>query len=244
MVIKIISLPFRWKIKMIQTLEEIAQRLNLSIETLDRWIRQGRIPVSKTGDMGVFDEVELNKWAAKQERILSDCEDPGEGECCHASEFVLVSAMESGGVHHGVGGADRDAVLQAAARQVPGLSAAQQEGLFQQLLAREALTSTGIGQGIAIPHPRNPLQEGVTTPMVVTCFLEKHIPFNAIDDLPVFTLFLILSPAVACHLNLLSRLSFCLRDRDFISLVKTGPTAEELLRCVRRMEAQIERKGV
>ena len=229
---------------MIQTLEEIAHRLNLSIETLDRWIRQGRIPVSKTGgDMGMFDDVELNKWAARQEKILSACEDTGDGQC-HASKFVLVSAMENGGVYHGIGGADRDSVLQAAVRQVPGLSATQQEGLFQQLLAREQLTSTGIGHGIAIPHPRNPLQEGISTAMVVTCFLENHVPFNAIDDLPVSTLFLILSPAVGCHLNLLSRLSFCLRDRAFISLIKTGPAADDLLAYVRRMEAQIERKGM
>lgn len=233
----------QWNIKMIQSLEEIAQRLNLSIETLNRWIRQGRIPVSKTGDMGMFHEAELNKWAAKQEKIIKTCEDP-DGVGCLASEFVLGTAMEKGGVHHGIGGTDRDSVLHASACQVPGLSPGQQAGLFEQLLAREQLTSTGIGQGIAIPHPRNPLQEGVKIPMVVTCFLKNSIDFNAIDDLPVSTLFLILSPAVNCHLNLLSRLSFCLRDRDFMSLVKTRPTADALLECVQKMEAQIERKGV
>ncbi len=62
-----------------QTLEEIAQRLNLSIETLDRWIRQGRIPVSKTGEMGVFHEVELNKWAAKQEKNNGRLRRPARG---------------------------------------------------------------------------------------------------------------------------------------------------------------------
>ena len=228
---------------MIQSLEEIAQRLNLSIETLNRWIRQGRIPVSKSGGMGVFHEAELNKWAARQEKIINACEDSDGGDC-RTSEFVLHAAMEKGGVHHGIEGTDRDTVLHAAALQVPGLSPLQQEGLFEQLLAREQLTSTGIGHGVAIPHPRNPLQEGVKTPMVVTCFLENSISFNAIDDLPVSTLFLILCPAVACHLNLLSRLSFCLRDRDFISLVETAPTADGLLQYIRKMEAQIERKGV
>jgi PTS system nitrogen regulatory IIA component len=228
---------------MIQALEEIAQRLNLSIETLDRWIRQGRIPVSKTGEMGVFDEAELNKWAAKQKKIMPACgEQPS--AVCHVSEFVLVSAMESGGVHHGIGGMDRDTVLQAAVRLVPGLSQGQQYGLLEQLLAREELTSTGIGHGMAIPHPRNPLKEGIQTPMVVTCYLENHVPFHAIDDLPVSTLFLILSPSVACHLNLLSRLSFCLRDSSFISFVKTRPPAEALLKCIRKKEAQIEKKGV
>ncbi len=226
-----------------QTLEEIAQRLNLSIETLDRWIRQGRIPVSKTGDLGVFDEAELNKWAAKQKKTMASCGDQP-GGVCHASEFILVSAMESGGVHHGIPGMDRDTVLQEAVRQVPGFSQGQQDGLFAQLLAREQLTSTGIGHGMAIPHPRNPLDEGIQIPMVVTCYLENSVPFHAIDDLPVSTLFLILSPAVACHLSLLSRLSFCLRDSAFISFVKTRPPADALLECIRDKEAQIEKKGV
>ncbi|SMC46656.1 PTS IIA-like nitrogen-regulatory protein PtsN [Desulfocicer vacuolatum DSM 3385] len=228
---------------MIQTLEKIAQRLNLSIDTLERWIRQGRIPVSKTGDMGVFHEAELNKWAARQKKIIPACEDPS-GGVCHSPEFILVSAMENGGVHHGITGTDRDSVLQAAVCRVPGLSAVQQDELFQQLLAREQLTSTGIGHGMAIPHPRNPLDKGLKTPMVVTCYLDNSVPFNAIDDLPVSTLFLILSPAVACHLSLLSRLSFCLRDSEFISFVKTRPLADALLACIRTKEAQIEKKGV
>lgn len=224
-------------------LEEIAQRLRLNIETLERWIRQGRIPVSKTGEMGVFHEAELNKWAARQKKVITS-------QGAHAAgadatfPLVLVPAMESGGVFHGIVGKDRDGVLQAVSRQVPGLDEHQQELLFQQLLERESLTSTGIGQGMAIPHPRNPLKKGITSPMIVTCFLENSIDFNAIDDLPVSTLFLILSPTVACHLNLLSRLSFCLRDREFVSFVKAAPAADALIRCIRTMEDQIEKKGV
>ena len=228
---------------MILSLKEIAQRLRLSVETLERWIRQGRIPVSKTGEMGVFHEAELNKWAARQKKVIPDSGTESAAECTEPG-FILVPAMENGGVTHSMPGKDRDAVLKAAAGQVPGLTAHQQKLLLEQLLDRESLTSTGIGQGVAIPHPRNPLKQGPDTPMIVTCFLETPVSFNAIDDLPVSILFLILSPTVPCHLNLLSRLSFCLRDSQFISMIKSAPTKEKLIECVRSMEKQIEKKGV
>ncbi|MBF0231536.1 MAG: PTS sugar transporter subunit IIA, partial [Desulfamplus sp.] len=78
--------------------------------------------------------------------------------------------------------------------------------------------------------------------IIVTCFLEKNVDFEAIDDKPVSVLFLILSPTVEHHLNLLSRLSFCLRDRDFMSFVRQKPDTDSLLGRIKEMEIMIDKR--
>ena len=70
-------------------------------------------------------------------------------------------------------------------------------------MARESLGSTGIGDGIAIPHVRNPIVMHIPRPTITLCFLEHPIDFGALDGQPVHTLFTIVSPTVRAHLHLL-----------------------------------------
>jgi PTS system nitrogen regulatory IIA component len=110
------------------------------------------------------------------------------------------------------------------------------EFLYQVLLAREALGSTGIGEGIAIPHVRNPIVLHLSRPLVVLCFLERPVDFGAIDRQPVTTLFTLISPTVRAHLHLLSRLGFALRDADFKATVLRQAPREEIVEALRRAE--------
>ncbi|HSM74949.1 MAG TPA: PTS sugar transporter subunit IIA, partial [Desulfobacterales bacterium] len=102
---------------------------------------------------------------------------------------------------------------------------------------------TGIGKGVAIPHPRTPLSGGEYPTMVTTCFLESPLEFNAIDDRPVFVLFIILCPTLQQHLHILSRLAFCLRDTRFEALLQKRPSSESLLAKVREIEQTLEGSG-
>ena len=80
------------------------------------------------------------------------------------------------------------------------------------MLAREAIAPTAIGEGIAIPHVRNPVVLHVGRPSITLCFLEQPIEYDALDGKPVHTLFTIVSPTTRAHLHLMSKLSFVLRD--------------------------------
>jgi len=113
--------------------------------------------------------------------------------------------------------------------------------LFQ---AREAAASTGIGDGIALPHVRNPIVLNVTRPSITLCFLEKPVDFGALDCQPVGVLFSLVSPTTRCHLQLLARLSFALHDAQFKEIVKGQGTAEEILRHARRVEAAVPAPAV
>jgi nitrogen PTS system EIIA component len=104
------------------------------------------------------------------------------------------------------------------------------------LLEREEMASTGIGRGIAIPHPRTPLDESMEEPVIITCFLENPVDFRAVDGFPVFVLFILLSPSVKTHLHLLSKLAFCVRDVSFVDFLKRIPNQEKLLEKVKNLE--------
>ena len=75
---------------------------------------------------------------------------------------------------------------------------------------------------------------------MAACYLEQPVDFNALDGKPVMLLFMLLSPSVRTHLQLLSRLSYGLRNRDFISFLQRTPEPEVLMKEVAALEAQSE----
>lgn len=223
-------------------LNEIARRLELNLDTLMRWIRQGRIPVKNIGDVGIFNEPDLKRWAKSQRLVYRD-ESSSEQEKEDKPGQTLSESMRRGGCFRESGLFTKNEILRYLVDKVPGLSQEAADELFVQLLEREKLTSTGIGKGVAIPHPRNPLTQGPGEPVIVTCFLDQPIDFNSIDDRPVSVLFLLLSPGIEVHLSLLSRLSFCLRDAAFVEFLNRKPSAEEFLDKVEATELTIDKKG-
>ena len=113
------------------------------------------------------------------------------------------------------------------------------EFLLQVLLARETLGSTGIGDGLAIPHVRNPIVMHIPRPMITLCFLEQAIEFGALDGQPVHTLFTIVSPTIRAHLRLLARLGFALRQAAFVDAVARQGTREQILAASQAVDQSI-----
>ena len=104
--------------------------------------------------------------------------------------------------------------------------------LYEVLLARENMASTGIGEGIAIPHVRNPVILNVSYPIITLCFLEKPIDFGALDKQNVYCLFTLISPAPRIHLQLISRLAFILKDPKIKNILSKPGTREEILKAI------------
>lgn len=99
--------------------------------------------------------------------------------------------------------------------------------LFDRLLERERLGSTGIGGGIAIPHGR---MAGLPKPVGVFARLGHPVDFDSIDERPVDSVFLLLAPegAGADHLKALARVSRLLRDRSLVDKLRATDNAEAL----------------
>jgi PTS system nitrogen regulatory IIA component len=99
--------------------------------------------------------------------------------------------------------------------------------------------TTAIGNGIALPHVRNPIVLHVDRPLVTLCFLATPIDFGALDGQPVRVLFSLICPTVRSHLQMLSRLSFALRDESFRAIVMRRAPREQILQEAQRVEATL-----
>jgi PTS system nitrogen regulatory IIA component len=217
------------------TVRDAAQLLNVTEKTVYRWIKQGVIPAYQINDQYRFNRAELLEWATSRKISVSP-EIFAEPEGGEAPPPSLSEALRAGGVHYRVGGMDKATVLHAVVDMMKLPEEVDREFLYQVLLAREALGSTGIGEGIAIPHVRNPIVLHLSRPMVTLCFLERPVDFGALDGQPVTTLFTLISPTVRAHLYLLSRLGFALRDPDFKNAVLRQAPREAILEALRRVE--------
>jgi PTS system nitrogen regulatory IIA component len=114
--------------------------------------------------------------------------------------------------------------LAAKASKVTGLS---EREIFDIVLQRERLGSTGVGNGIAIPHGKLP---NVRSIVGVFARLESPVDFEALDDQPVDLVFLLLAPegAGADHLKALSRIARVLRDQDLVAKLRATDSASAI----------------
>ncbi|WP_319526361.1 PTS sugar transporter subunit IIA [uncultured Desulfosarcina sp.] len=222
-----------------RSLKTVADALDLPLTTVERWIRQGRIPLQRDGSEAVFSPSALERWAGAHHLSFSLSGGKADDDAPEALGS-LVSAMERGKVCCGIAGADAAAVLHEIVACADFLSEDIREELYEKLMERERLASTGIGNGIAIPHPREPLSKPPEAPIIATCFTEKPVPYGAIDDQPITTLFLLISPTVKHHLHLLSRLSYCIRDGAFVDFLQTQPEAGALHARIAEFEKRLD----
>jgi len=147
------------------TLHETAKLLDLPIGTVERWIRQGRIPIRKSGTTCFFKKTVLEKWAAMHNLSFSKTEQDQQQKDKMVS-VSLRSSMEFGGVFHDIPGSNVEEVLSAIVSRNTFLDETNKKLLLNRLIERENLTSTGIGNGVAIPHPRSPLHEAIQQPAI------------------------------------------------------------------------------
>src|SRR3712207_6412139 len=117
--------------------------------------------------------------------------------------------------------------LQEIASQSARLTGLDGSVVYEALLQRERLGSTGIGEGIAIPHGKLP---GLDHIFGLMARLDKPIDFEALDGQPVDILFLLLAPegAGADHLKALARVARVLREPGIVERIRAARDADAL----------------
>jgi mannitol/fructose-specific phosphotransferase system IIA component (Ntr-type) len=126
----------------------------------------------------------------------------------------LSEMLEADAIQLHLSGQNRDAVLGELVDQIKeivGRPEAKQT-LLRALQEREQLHSTGIGDGVALPHARNALVGLVDHPIIIFGRHDTGIPYSAIDGVPAKLFFLLIAPTVTQHLAMLARLSRILRN--------------------------------
>ncbi len=209
------------------SVREVAQLLSVSQKTIYRWIQKGQIPGYRLGDQYRFNRAELLEWAT-QRRIPVRPDLSLEPEGAEGPRPGFLEALRAGGIQYRIGGRDKASVLRAVVDNLRLPDEVDRDFLYSVLLARESLGSTGIGDGIAIPHMRNPVLLHLGQPSISVSFLDQPVDFAALDGKPVHTLFTLVSPTVAVHLHLLSCLAFVLRNPAFRAALLSQAPREEI----------------
>ncbi|MEG0636387.1 MAG: PTS IIA-like nitrogen regulatory protein PtsN [Pseudomonas sp.] len=129
------------------------------------------------------------------------------------------------------GGSKKRALEQIAnliGKEIPDL---ETQAVFEALIAREKLGSTGFGNGIAIPHCR---LKGCAEPVSALLHLDAPIDFDAIDGAPVDLLFVLLVPEAAtdAHLELLRQIASMLDRQDVREKLRKAPDNQSLYQVV------------
>jgi nitrogen PTS system EIIA component len=217
------------------TLRQAASYLDVPEAAVRRWIDARGLPVHQVNERLYCNALELWEWAVEQgipvsPKLLEQAR--------RTPEEVppISSLLVTGGIHRDLDGATKRDVLHALVGALPLPPDVDREFLVSVLEAREALGSTGIGDGIAIPHVRNPILLHVTQPFVALALLKRPVDFDALDGQPVNALFLVVSPTVPTHLRILARLGALLRDQELRRLLRANAPTETLRERIAALE--------
>ena len=158
-----------------------------------------------------------------------------------ASSVVVNELLSAPVINLNLKSADREGVLQELVNQIPQLvdRPEARQTLLRALHEREQLHSTGIGDGIAVPHSRNALVGLVDEPIMVFGRHATGIPYDAIDDVPARLFFLLVAPTVTQHLAILARLSRLLRDRKLRQSLLAVDKPERVIALIGEAEANL-----
>ena len=220
-------------------LAEAANMLGVSSGTVRRWARQGRLGIMRPSGEFRFEQEELRKWARNQGlRLRTSGSSHRRPAVVDPDSFPLSTALDRGSILHHEPGISPGEVLSNLVELAPLPESCDRLGLLEQLQAREALASTALTDGIALPHPRKPSSDFVSDPMLVIAMLEQEVDWRSVDGKPVHTAILLINPTSREHLQVLSRLAFVMREPAFPRALIEHVESESLRRLVNRLEGK------
>jgi PTS system nitrogen regulatory IIA component len=218
------------------TVREAAALLDAPEAKVYVWIESGDLPAHRINDEYRINRSELLEWATERNLPVA----PALFHEAEEDERIPSAAgsLERGGVFHEVGGTTREEVLRSIVMLLTLEDEGDRETLLQLLLARDAGAVVPVGDGIAIPHVRNPIALSTGEPSLTLCFLRHPVDFAAPDGQAVFALFFLVSPTTRVHLQMLAKIAYLLRDPAFREAIRGRAPAARLIALARDAEGE------
>ncbi|HUG19260.1 MAG TPA: PTS sugar transporter subunit IIA [Planctomycetaceae bacterium] len=115
------------------------------------------------------------------------------------------------------------------------INADEEESIVNKLLEREKLGSTGIGNGVAVPHTKHPSVDDLVATVAIT---KEGVEFDSLDGMPVYILFLLISPPDRSgdHLRGLENISRHLRNQKFCSFLRQASSKSDVIDLLREAD--------
>lgn len=217
--------------------KDVAKLLQVTEETIENWIEQGKIPSYQLKDGYHFNREEIEQWMVHfvyQDDLHLDLKEYPMG----LQSFNLYRALHKGIVLNNVEGDCKEDLIKNSMEIISKHLDLNSEILTNLLLDREKLMSTAINHGIAVPHAREFLLSAAYD-LIAVVYPKKPIDYDALDGEKVHTLFFLFACQDKRHLNLLAKIAFFCHQEENLKLLKTKPDKTALLSFIRSWEAKL-----
>ena len=214
------------------TLEELVQRLGRDRRQVEKLVNRGVIPGRRIGGDWRFNEIEITHWLEQDLRSLDDQglaqleQSQQSGIQNSRSPIADLLHVETCDVPLDAG--TRPAVLQALIEVAGRTWQVWDPALILKAVKdREDVMSTGFENGIALPHPRNPLPDAIGQSIIAFGKTLSGIPFGAPGRKLTDLFFLVLAKDASTHLQILARLGRLIPREGFVQELRSKETGSE-----------------
>jgi nitrogen PTS system EIIA component len=215
----------------IMTLTEVADYLKLSERTILRLVHQGVIPGSKIGSQWRFMQSVIDDW------LLTSIGNKNDGEPVEPGKYSVSGFLDPGYILLHIKPGPKESIIQQLLQPVIEQKLIPNPSLvIARLLSRENISSTGIGNGVAFPHIRNPRENSPDLPPIVAGVCREGVDFHAIDEIPVTLFFLLSFNRESIHLNIMSRLGLLLREARIKTALLKAASPGEFIHIIKENE--------
>lgn len=237
-------------------IKDVADLLNISEATVQRWVSEGKIPAYKIHQEYLFSRLEIENWMMAKERNQNTLEEGylrnkkknGGGKASilekpdflqkkGRQQFSLYRAIHQGDVLRLKGETKEEIIRETLKKIAKGLSL-DAEVTTELLLEREHLQPTALSHGIAVPHTRECLLQAGRD-VVTVVFLDYPIEYGALDKQPVHTLFFLFASEDKRHLHLLAKIAHLSSQECVQTFMQKKPDKEAFLDFIRDWESKI-----
>jgi PTS system nitrogen regulatory IIA component len=226
------------------SLEDLARHLGRDRREIERLANRGRIPGRKTEAGWVFHEREITQWLERELREYTDPELKALEESLHSDELrqevPVSSLLRLETVHVPLDGRTKRSVLEALV-EVAGRAWQVWEPakVLAAVQEREEALSTAFAEGVAVPHPRNPLPQCLGSSVVAFGRTMQGIPFGGPGGGLTDLFFLVLCRDSRTHLQVLARLGRMVRQPGFVTALRETDDSAAAYEIIREADREI-----
>lgn len=213
----------------LMTLPQAAAYLQLAEKTVLRMAQRGDLPAAKVASQWRFLLPVIRDWLARQMQSLpvARLEELGRG---HKGLLRVGEVIRPEHVKLNIRRGPKERVLaQLVAPLTRSGFISQGRRLLKSLLDREAMMTTAIGHGVAMPHPRRVISGLFPEPVLVLGICPAGTDFEAVDDRLVHVFFLICATRDEIHLRLMARVAWLVRDDALMSGLRGASSQQEAI---------------
>ena len=222
----------------VMTTRELAEYIKLNEKTVIKMAQNGEIPGVKIGSQWRFHLDNIDAFLQK-DIVRSSDQDLDRIIQTGVTVIPLSRMVDPAGIILDSAAKSADEVLVEFTRLAGAHDLTPNPDLLlEELRHREALLSTAVGKGVAVPHPRHPSSELFTQPHVMVIRTAQGVDFDAPDGQPVRLFFMTCAPSEFVHLRMLAKISKLLHAVELLPRLMTAGDPDQMMRIFLEYERQ------